>query len=243
MEYGIQLYSVRDLAEKDYDAAVEGVAKLGYSFVETAGFFGRTAQQFNDLMAKNGLRLNSTHTKIPELWENYEETVAFHKAVGNKYYIIPGHPLNSQAQIDDFVEKVNFLQPKLAAEGITMAFHNHARELIANPDGTVAMEHILARTSLKLEVDTYWAFVGLKTNPIPFLERVKDRLVALHIKDGSSDGHGTPLGRGEAPVAEVVAWAKAHNLPMVVESETCTPDGLTEAEICIKYLKSLEPKE
>ena len=29
-------------------------------------------------------------------------------------------------------------------------------------------------------------------------------------------------------------------LPMVVESETCKPDGMTEAKICIEYLKSLE---
>lgn len=39
MDYGIQLYSVRDLAEKDLSAAVKRVAELGYSSVEFAGFF------------------------------------------------------------------------------------------------------------------------------------------------------------------------------------------------------------
>jgi hypothetical protein len=29
-------------------------------------------------------------------------------------------------------------------------------------------------------------------------------------------------------------------IPMVVESETLTPDGLTETNICIKYLRTLE---
>ena len=45
MEYGIQLYSVRDLAEKDLAAALEAVAKMGYTHVEFAGFFGHPAKE------------------------------------------------------------------------------------------------------------------------------------------------------------------------------------------------------
>ncbi len=240
MEYGLQLYSLRDITGTDFEGALRKVAAQGYKFVETAGFFGRTPEQFNAIMAETGLRLSGTHTGLKELINDYEGTLVFHKAIGNKNYIIPGHSLKNQAEIDDFVEKVNDLQPKLAAEGITLAFHNHSGEFKANPDGSVPMEQILARTDLKLEVDTYWAFVGLKGNPIPFLDRVVDRLIFVHMKDGSADGHGTPLGRGEAPVAEVYAWAAAHNIPMVVESESCTPDGPTEAKICIDYLCSLE---
>ena len=48
------------------------------------------------------------------------------------------------------------------------------------------------------------------------------------------------LGQGTAPVAAVYAKAVELNVPMVVESETLQPDGLTEAKICIDYLKSLE---
>ena len=239
MEYGLQLYSVRDLTGENFEEAVRKVAALGYKFVETAGFFGRTAEQFNALMEETGLRLSGTHTGLKGLLEDYEGTLAFHKAIGNKNYIIPGHPLSNQAEIDSFVAHVNELQPKLAAEGITLAFHNHHREFIPNADGSVAMEQIVYRTGLKLEVDTYWAFVGMK-NPIAFLERVKDRLIFVHMKDGSPDGHGTPLGMGDAPVAEVYNWVRAQGIPMVVESETCKPDGITEAKICIEYLKSLE---
>lgn len=239
MEYGLQLYSVRDLTEKNFEEAVRNVAALGYKFVETAGFFGRTPEQFNALMAETGLRLSGTHTGLKALLEDYEGTVAFHKAIGNRYYIIPGHSLKNQQQIDDFVREVNRLQPMLEAEGITLAYHNH-REFVPNEDGSVPMEQIFLRTNLKLEVDTYWAFVGLKQNPISYLERVKDRLIYVHMKDGSADGNGTPLGMGEAPVAEVYQWVREHGIPMVVESETCKPDGMTEAKICIEYLKSLE---
>ena len=72
------------------------------------------------------------------------------------------------------------------------------------------------------------------------LDRIKDRLEFIHIKDGTPDGKGFPLGMGSAPVAEVYDYAVRNGIPMIVESETCEPDGITEAEICINYLKKLE---
>lgn len=100
-------------------------------------------------------------------------------------------------------------------------------------------EQLIYRTNIGLEVDTYWAFVGMK-NPIALLERIKDRINFIHIKDGFEDGKGMPLGNGVAPVKDVYAWAKGNGKLMVVESETCTPDGLTEVKICIDCLHSLE---
>ena len=72
------------------------------------------------------------------------------------------------------------------------------------------------------------------------MERLRDRLKVIHIKDGDAQGNGTPLGMGTAPVAEVYQKAIEFGIPMVVESETCKPDGMTEARICIEYLRSLE---
>jgi len=79
-----------------------------------------------------------------------------------------------------------------------------------------------------------------KTDPVAVLDRLGERVKVIHIKDGYADGRGTPLGMGEAPVAAVYAKAVQMGIPMVVESETCKPDGITEAKICIEYLRSLE---
>ena len=62
----------------------------------------------------------------------------------------------------------------------------------------------------------------------------------IHIKDGLANREGKPLGLGTAPVAAVYKKAVEMGIPMVVESETLQPDGLTEAKICIDYLKSQE---
>ncbi len=236
---GIQLYSVRDGMEKDFEGTLKKVSELGYTSVEFAGFFGRTADEVNEILKKYNLTVSGTHSSFDDLVNNYDETVAFHKAIGNKYYIIPGYDLWSQEKLDRFVEQANVISKKLAEDGITLAFHNHYKEFELLENGEVAYEQLIYRTDIKLEVDTYWAFVAMK-NPIGLLERLGDRVIFVHIKDGDVDKNGKPLGLGEAPVADVVAYAKSKGIPMVVESETCNPSGLEEAEICINYLKGLD---
>lgn len=239
MEYGIQMYSVRDLTKDNLDEALRQVAALGYRFVEFAGFFGHSAEEVRDMLDRYGLKVSGTHTGWQEVAEHFEETVAYHKTIGNTNIIVPGADLSDQQKLDAFIAMANEFQPRLAAEGISFGYHNHAHEFRPNADGSMIHDQLVYRTNLNLEIDTYWAYVGMQ-HPVELMERLKDRLKVIHIKDGSADGKGTPLGMGTAPVADVYAKAVEMGLPMVVESETCTPSGMAEAEICIKYLKSLE---
>ncbi|MBQ3092192.1 MAG: sugar phosphate isomerase/epimerase, partial [Clostridia bacterium] len=237
--YGIQLYSIRDLTEKNMEEALRQVSELGYKFVEFAGFFGIPAEEIKAMLDKYGLKVSGTHTGWKEIAEHFEETVAYHKAIGNKNIIIPGGDFSDQKKLDALIDMINEFQPKLAAEGITLGYHNHHKEFLPNKDGSNIEDQLIYRTNVMLEIDTYWAYVGMK-NPIALLDRLGDRVKVIHIKDGDAEGNGTPLGMGTAPVADVYAKAIEMGLPMVVESETCNPDGMTEAKICIEYLKSLE---
>lgn len=240
MEYGLQMYSVRDMAEKDLAGALREVARLGYSFVEFAGFFGHTAKDVRAMLDQNGLSVSGTHTGWEELTaDNIDATIAYHKEIGNKSIIIPGADLSTREKLDAFIELLNEAQPKLAAEGITLGYHNHHREFLPNEFGVLTHSELEACTSVAFEIDTYWAYVAGQ-DPIALLERLGDRVHVIHLKDGFSDGHGKALGEGTAPVAAVREYAIKHGLCMVVESETCDPTGLLEVERCIKYLRSLE---
>ena len=50
MEYGLQLYSVRDITGEDLEGALANVAALGYRFVEFAGFFGHSADKVKAML-------------------------------------------------------------------------------------------------------------------------------------------------------------------------------------------------
>ena len=69
------------------------------------------------------------------------------------------------------------------------------------------------------------------------MERLKDRISVIHLKDGFKGGKGIPLGEGTAPVLAVMEKAKELGIVMVVESETLTPDGPTEVAKCAEFLK------
>lgn len=239
MDYGLQMYSVRDITDKDLCGALKKVAALGYKNIEFAGFFGHDAKEVKGWLEQLGLKVSGTHSSLNDLLNDFDGTLAYHKTLGNKNYIIPGHDLSTKEKLDKFIDDVNRIQPLLAKEGIRLAYHNHSHEFYPNEDGVVIYPELLARTKLDLEIDTYWAY-NAKQNPVEMMETLKDRLIFIHIKDGNSEGHGYPLGQGTAPVKAVYAKAKAMGVPMVVESETLTPDGLTEAKLCIEFLKAQE---
>ena len=68
MEYGIQMYSVRDLTKESLDEALRQVAELGYKFIEFAGFFGHTAEEVKGMLDKYGLSLQYAEERLQTLF-------------------------------------------------------------------------------------------------------------------------------------------------------------------------------
>ncbi|MCL2056422.1 MAG: sugar phosphate isomerase/epimerase [Oscillospiraceae bacterium] len=238
MKIGIQMYSVRDITQTDMKGALEKLAAMGYTSAEFAGFFGIPAGDIAAWLKELGLSVSGTHSRLSDLFDDWDATLEYHKAIGNRFYIIPSHDLSDQAKIDTFIAQVSEIAPKLKAQGITLAYHNHDWEFKPNADGSVVYDQLVERSEIALELDTFWAYAAGKC-PVELMEKLRDRLVFIHIKDGFTDRKGMPLGKGTAPVKEVYAKAAELGIPMVVESETLTPDGLTESQICIDFLKSL----
>lgn len=239
MDYGLQLYSVRDVTGTDLEGTLKKVAEIGYRYVEFAGFFGHSAEEVKAMLDRYGLIVSGTHSGLGDLDADFEGTVKYHKTIGNTNYIVPGAPTWTAAELDETIEKLNKYQPMLEAEGIRLAYHNHDGEFKPNADGQIPHEEMERRTNIDFQIDTFWAFVAGK-DPVEVITRLKDRVHVIHLKDGLRNGHGYALGEGEAPVAAVRAKAIELGMHMVVESETLQPDGISEATRCINYLKSLE---
>lgn len=241
MEYGIQLYSIRDAMNEDMEAALAAVAKAGYTRVEFAGFFGRTAEEIAALLKKYGLTVCGTHTGWTELTaDKIDETIAYHKTIGNTRIIIPGYDSSTKEKLDALVDLINEVQPKLAAEGITLGYHNHSHEFLPLYEGGyIIFDELRTRTNVAFQIDTFWAYAAGK-DPLALLAEMKDRVPVIHLKDGDLTKRGYSLGLGTAPVAAVRAAAIAYGMDIVVESEGQYPDGISEITRCIDYLRTLD---
>ena len=244
MEYGLQLYSVRDSVKADgMKETLRRVSEIGYQSVEFAGFGGADAKEVRAWLDEFGLTADGSHNSIKDLLpETIEQTVRDMKTVGNSRIIIPAAKLKTAEDIKIFLDQLAYAKPILEKEGFSLGFHNHDSEFLKNEDGIVPMDVLKNETDLFFELDTYWAYhAGI--DPVAEMERMGNRLHLIHIKDGDptlGKECGKPLGQGTAPVSAVYAKALAMGLPMVVESETLTPDGMTEIKQCFDYLKALE---
>lgn len=237
--YGLQLYSVKSAMEKDVAATLREVAAMGYTMVEPAGFFGKTAEEFRALCEENGLTVCSTHSSLGELAEDLRaQTIAYHQTLGNKRYIIPGAPWDTKEGLADTIAKLNAYQPLLNAAGIELMYHNHHGELMPNKDRQIPHVEMQKQTNIRFQIDVYWAYRG-GVSPLYILEQLRDRIAVIHLKDGTME-NGTPLGQGNVPIREIVEWAEAHGVDMVVENEPNAECEMIEAKMCIDYLKSLE---
>ncbi len=250
MKYGLQMYSIRDMASENYEAALKTVAEMGYDMVESAGFFGHTAEDIAAMLRHYGLTLCSTHTGFDLLSEDFAGTVAFHKTVGCADVILPSIPFTTKESLDHAIECINRWQPMLAAEGMRLHFHNHSGEYLPNKDGQIAVDELAARTSVLFQIDTFWA-TNAGHRAVDLMEKYKDRLHTVHLKDGipadladpDSRAVGRSLGLGTTPVAEIRQKAIEMGLTMVVESEDLDPTGEEEVRRCIQYLRTLDAKD
>ena len=237
-EYGIQMYSVRDMASEDLGAALKAVGKLGFSQVEFAGFFEHSADDICKMMKDAGVVVCSTHSSWEDLRaERIDETIAYHKAIGNKRFVIPSANLRTLEKLNDFISVVNPAQEKLAANGICLGFHNHSEEFETRYWGSTIHTELEKRTALDFTVDIYWAF-NAGCDPIAILDRLGDRVKAIHLKDGFAGGRGVALGEGHAPVKACLDYAKSKGLKIIVESEGLMPTGIEEVARCMNFLKA-----
>lgn len=252
-QYGIQMYSLRDMTEDSMRGALKEVANLGYKYVEFAGFFDYNAEQIKTWLDEFGLVCSGTHTGIELIKEeNIDETIKYHKAIGCDNLIVPGCDWTSVEKANSIIELLNQADKKLAENGIRLGYHNHSREFFPTADGIVFEEEIIERTNVELEIDTFWLF-NAGIDVIEYLEAHKDRIKVVHLKDGipsveenksfdlvHTGVKGFSVGEGRAPITAVREWAIKNNVLMVIESEGLNPTGLEEVGRCINYLKELD---
>lgn len=247
MEYGLQLYSVRDLAEENFEQALKQVAEMGYTMVESAGFFKHSAEEVKAMLDHYGLTLCSTHTGYRELFGKFEKTLEFHKRVGCQNIILPSAPFTLKEDIDYTVACINRFLPIIETEGMRLHYHNHSGEFQPNKDGMIALDELAKRTRVWFEIDTFWATnAGLRA--LDVMEQYGDRMAFIHLKDGiaqdrsdpASKPQGRSLGSGTTPIAEIRKKAIEMGLTMVVESEDLDPTGPEEVKRCMEYLRTLD---
>lgn len=203
---GLQLYSLRDSIRHDVPGTIAKVNKMGYKFVEPAGyadgkFYDMEPSAFKALLVANNMTMLSSHTgrPVPDS-TNLEETMAWwdacidaHVAAGAKYIVQPSMgrtAYESLTGLKAYCDYFNAIGEKCNAKGIRFGYHNHDKELSTKLDGQTIYDFMLANTDpskVMFEMDLYWAVVG-GANPVDYFNKYPGRFELWHIKDKEEIG-------------------------------------------------------
>jgi sugar phosphate isomerase/epimerase len=251
---GLQLYSIRDSIRKNVPAAIEKVAKMGYTFVEPAGyadgkFYGIDPIEFRDLCKKNGMKILSSHTSQNLPTEaNMEKVMAWwdacidaHVAAGAKYIVQPsmgGDAYKSLETLKKYCDYFNAVGEKCKAKGIKFGYHNHDREFSTQLDGQTMYDFMLANTDpakVFFQIDLYWCVMG-KKNPVDYFNKYPGRFELWHIKDKEEIG-----ASGMMDFASIWAAQKKSGMKYgIVEVERYNFDEFTSCKKSIDFLNAAE---
>ncbi len=205
-EINLQLYSLRDDIQANYQATIDSVAKIGYTGIEAAGynegkFYGMAPADFKKSIEDAGLQVLSSHAGHPladntkdtdwdEVWKWWDTAIQAHKDAGMKYIVTPWMPTpKTLADLKAYCDYYNQIGEKCNAAGIRFGYHNHAFEF-TEVEGEIMYDYMLKNTDpskVFFQMDVYWVVEGGK-DPVEYFNAYPGRFELLHIKDETELG-------------------------------------------------------
>ena len=247
---GLQLYGIRDCFtdETHIRRALKEVAAMGYTQVQTAGFF-IGVEAFADAIKEAGLEVVGTHYDWEILRTDMNRALREHARLGTSNVGIggmPGEYRGSVAATEAFIREANRLAAELAAHGCKFTYHNHDFEFRRLEDGRTAMEHLidgLDPDNISFVLDVYWVqHAGADVRRM--IERLAGRIDILHLKDmGLTPGESvrpciTEIGSGNMDFRDITATADAAGVRyyVVEQDDNFAVDPMTSARTSFRYL-------
>jgi sugar phosphate isomerase/epimerase len=254
---GLQMYSLREDIGKNaanVDAIITAIGKMGYKYVETAGYadgkiYGIDPVEFKAKLQAAGLFALSCHigrrlandvaaTNWDEIWTWWDKCIAAHKAAGMKYIITPSMPRALPlADLQAYCDYYNQIGERCNRAGLKFGYHNHAFEFETKYDKLTMYEYMLQHTDpgkVFFEMDVYWTVMG-RNSPVDLFKKYPGRFLVLHIKDDRELGESGMVGfdaifknLGAAGTKYLIVEVEKYNRPPV-ESVKASLDYLNAA--------------
>ena len=246
---GLQLYTVRDLLEKDFEGTIERVAQIGYKNLEFAGYYNHTPEQVRALLDRLQLVSTSSHIGSQLIRQDAAAQIRAAKTIGQDYITIPSYNFGREGAAGwrKGVAEFNQWGAMCRDAGIKLAYHNHAAEF-APLEGTTGYDILLREVDPKLvdfELDLYWARYA-DQDPLTLFAKYPGRFAMWHVKDmmltGTTKGMA-PVGKGTLDFKTIFAHAGESGLKhFFVEHDNAAagPGGsLASIQTSIEYLRKL----
>ena len=190
-DIALQLYTLREELEKDFEGTLKQISKIGLKYVELAGYYGKNAEELKDILRSNNLRCISAHISFDDLASNTQEQADMLNALGAEYAVIPYISEDYHAggsKYGKFLETIQKISDVFNKSGIKLLYHNHDFEFIKYKN-KYKLDHLfesLPSEIMQFEPDTCWIrYAGV--NPCEYLKKFEESCPIVHLKDFVAD--------------------------------------------------------
>lgn len=241
---GLQLYTLRQLMERDVARTLESVAAVGYDEVEFAGYFNETPKRIRILLDAVGLIAPSSHVPLADLTKHPEQTFDAAEVVGHRYIVMPWLDPGDRRSLDDYrrvAAGLNRAGELAGARGVRVAYHNHDFEL-APIDGVLPYDILLSDTDPALvwfEMDFYWMTRG-GGDPLAYFGRHPGRFHLCHLKDMDRRGEMADVGAGRIDFRKILHHRAEAGLRHFYVEHDHPADPPASIRASYQFLRSLE---
>ena len=264
-QFGLQLYSVRDLLKTNSLNTLKDISKIGYNYVEGYGYSNRKWQGTGDvnqtktMLADSGLKMPSAHFVLKisdydftkkDFSENIKHTLNDALAVGQKYFVSSSIINEDKKDADTFkklCEVFNKTGEYFSKNGLKLGYHNHDSEFTSFGDSTM-MDMMLKEVDAKnltIEMDMGWV-VYANQNPVEWYKKYPHRFELSHLKDGNkksvskTEFKSVVIGKGDVDFKSILENHTLGGLKMyIVEIEDYVVSPIADAKACLENIKKL----
>jgi sugar phosphate isomerase/epimerase len=244
MPFGIQLYTLRSLLERDFDGTLARVAEIGYREVEFAGYYNRTPAQIREVLQRSGLTAPSAHIPLPATDDDWKRALDGAAIIGHQWAVVPWLDEKQRKDLPRLAERLNHLGTLTRAAGLRQGYHNHDFEFAPSPAGGTLLDAMISGTDPALvdfEMDVYWV-TKAGSDPLALMAKYPGRFPLLHLKDATAapERRMVDVGSGSIDFTTIIRTARAHDLKHVFVEHDQPADPLASARASFAHLSSLK---
>jgi sugar phosphate isomerase/epimerase len=243
----LQLYTVRNLADKDLAGTLAQVARIGYDAVECGEPKGFSSKEVKKFLSDSGLQCSGIHESFERLESELPAVIDYSREMGNQFVICSYMPESYQKRgVDGFKEfglKLTRIGAAIKKAELQLCYHNHDFEF-KKVNGAYLLDTLFATADpalVKAEVDVYWVEHGGE-DPVAHLRKYANRCPLVHMKDMTKDDRKTyaPVGTGRLDMKGIVEAARAGGAVwFVVEQDETDQPALEAIQISLTNLRQI----
>jgi sugar phosphate isomerase/epimerase len=243
---GLQLYTVRKLAENNLERTLTAVARAGYKEVEFAGHYGHPAPHIRKMLDDAGLKAPSGHYASADIQSKTEMILEDALVLGHRYVTVSW--IDAKDRTPDGYRRMAtvYNEAGLLARGeaLQLAYHNHSFEFSRLPGGRSGYEILIAECppeNLALQADVFW-MKKAGEDPFAWFARHPNRYRMIHAKDMGAPPKQEMLdvGSGKIDWPKLITAAKRAGVKHFFVEHDEPKDALASIGRSYRYLRTLK---